>query len=57
MLEIVIIELQMYWIVQNSNSWGDLWGDLWGMQMQGFFYIVRGTDECHIEDYGFTATF
>jgi len=31
-----------YWLV--ANSWNEDWGD------QGFFKIVRGTDECGIED-------
>lgn len=31
-----------YWIV--ANSWNDSWG------MSGYFYILRGSDECGIED-------
>jgi len=31
-----------YWLM--ANSWNDGWGD------QGFFKILRGTDECGIED-------
>jgi len=31
-----------YWLV--ANSWNPNWGD------QGYFKIVRGTDECNIED-------
>jgi cathepsin B len=31
-----------YWIV--ANSWGASWGEL-----KGFFWILRGKDECGIE--------
>ena len=31
-----------YWIV--ANSWGADWG------ISGFFWILRGSDECGIED-------
>lgn len=31
-----------YWIC--ANSWGNSWG------MSGFFWILRGSDECQIED-------
>ena len=30
-----------YWVVENS--WGERWGE------DGFFRIIRGTDECGIE--------
>lgn len=32
-----------YWIV--SNSWGRWWGE------NGYFRILKGTNECHIEDF------
>lgn len=31
-----------YWII--ANSWNNAWGD------NGFFKILRGSDECSIED-------
>ena len=33
-----------YWI--GMNTWGDQWGE------KGFFRILRGTDEGHIESMG-----
>lgn len=36
-----------YW--QCVNSWGKGFGE------QGFFKILRGTDECEIEDYIYGA--
>ncbi|MNF10457.1 Papain family cysteine protease [compost metagenome] len=36
-----------YWIV--ANSWGVDWG------MNGFFWIKRGSNECEIEEYMYTA--
>jgi len=36
-----------YWIV--ANSWGADWG------MNGFFWIRRGSNECQIENYMYTA--
>lgn len=33
---------QKYWLV--ANSWNPHWGD------KGFFKILRGVDECGIED-------
>ena len=33
-----------YWLV--ANSWNEDWGD------KGFFKILRGVDECGIEDQG-----
>jgi cathepsin B len=38
-----------YWIIQNS------WGTNWGME--GFFEILRGADECGIEDDAYCGTF
>jgi cathepsin B len=38
-----------YWLVQNS------WGTSWGIQ--GFFEILRGQDECGIEDSAYCGTF
>lgn len=38
-----------YWIVQNS--WGEFWGDL-----NGFFKIRKGTNECGIERLIYAAT-
>ena len=33
-------------LMQTIQSWGDDWG------LDGYFYIKRGTDECHIESMG-----
>jgi aminopeptidase C len=38
-----------YWLV--ANSWNNDWGE------DGFFRIIRGVDECGIEDYAVAGKF
>ncbi|XP_050420957.1 tubulointerstitial nephritis antigen-like [Adelges cooleyi] len=40
-------KLVKYWIV--SNSWGQWWGE------EGYFRILKGTNECQIEDFVIAA--